>query len=161
MKILHVTNYYDNFKYKFEDFYAYWTHHLLLHPAMCCLLVLMFHYNIHNTWPHCLTAFQDFSQTPRQNQIRADQDSPPSSSACPSVASYISQWEQRVPVDSRSQTRCPGTPHDRSRTPASCTSSVGRRRGQRWAPDTEAPATTVVYGLNLEAGTRVSVCVRT
>ncbi|XP_047437582.1 kinesin-like protein KIF23 isoform X2 [Mugil cephalus] len=109
----------------------------------------------------------DLSQTPRHNQIRADQDShPPSSSSSssssstssyPSVASSISEWEQRLPVESRSQTRYPGTPHDRSRTPAPChsTSSVGRRRGQRWAPDSEAPATTL-YGLNLEAGTRTA-----
>ncbi|XP_042265733.1 kinesin-like protein KIF23 isoform X4 [Thunnus maccoyii] len=120
----------------------------------------------------------DFSQTPSsQNRanVRAVQDpyptssSPPSSSssfstttsssAYPSVASCISDWEQRFPVDSSSQGRQFGTPQYRSRTPAPChsTSSVGRRRGQRWAPDTEAPATTLVYGLDLEAGTRGNV----
>uniref|UniRef100_A0A4W6BQF5 Kinesin-like protein n=1 Tax=Lates calcarifer TaxID=8187 RepID=A0A4W6BQF5_LATCA len=81
-----------------------------------------------------------------------------SSSSYPSVASCISEWEQRLPVNSDSQSRHPGTPQYRSRTPAPChsTSSVGRRRGQRWAPGTEAPATNLVYGLDLEAGTRVS-----
>lgn len=108
--------------------------------------------------------FQDFSQTPsHQNRanVRAVQDPcPTSSSAYPSVSSCISVWEQRFPVDSSSQARHPGTPQYRSRTPAPChsTSSVGRRRGQRWAPDTEAPDTPLVYGLDLEAGTRVSVC---
>uniref|UniRef100_A0A7N6C2T2 Kinesin-like protein n=1 Tax=Anabas testudineus TaxID=64144 RepID=A0A7N6C2T2_ANATE len=88
--------------------------------------------------------------------------SSPSSSAYPSVASSISKWEQRFPVDSSSQARHPGSPQCRSRTPAPfhSTSSVGRRRGQRWAPDTEAPSTTLVYGLDLEAGTRVSLCER-
>ncbi|XP_044045656.1 kinesin-like protein KIF23 isoform X2 [Siniperca chuatsi] len=109
----------------------------------------------------------NFSQTPsHQNRanVRAVQDSYPtsttssSSSAYPSVASCISDWEQRFPVDSSSQARHPGTPQYRSRTPAPChgTSSVGRRRGQRWAPDREATATTLVYGLDLEAGTRTA-----
>nr|XP_019955104.1 PREDICTED: kinesin-like protein KIF23 isoform X2 [Paralichthys olivaceus] len=103
----------------------------------------------------------DLSQTPsHQNRanVRAVQDPYPtsssstsstSSSAYPSVASSISHWEQRFPV----------TPQHRSRTPALChgTSSVGRRRGQRWAKDTEAPATTLVYGLDLEAGRRGNV----
>uniref|UniRef100_A0A4W6BQG0 Kinesin-like protein n=1 Tax=Lates calcarifer TaxID=8187 RepID=A0A4W6BQG0_LATCA len=68
-----------------------------------------------------------------------------SSSSYPSVASCISEWEQRLPVNSDSQSRHPGTPQYRSRTPAPChsTSSVGRRRGQRWAPGTEAPATNL------------------
>uniref|UniRef100_A0A3Q3LZI9 Kinesin-like protein n=1 Tax=Mastacembelus armatus TaxID=205130 RepID=A0A3Q3LZI9_9TELE len=89
----------------------------------------------------------------------ASTSSSTSSSAYPSVASCISKWEQRVPVDSRSQARQPGTPQYRTQTPAPCqsTSSMGRRKGQRWAPDTEAPTTPLVYGLNLEAGTRVSV----
>ncbi|XP_044210437.1 kinesin-like protein KIF23 isoform X4 [Thunnus albacares] len=120
----------------------------------------------------------DFSQTPSSHNranVRAVQDPYPtssspssssssfstttSSSAYPSVASCISDWEQRFPVDSSSQGRQFGTPQYRSRTPAPChsTSSVGRRRGQRWAPDTEAPATTLVYGLDLEAGTRGNV----
>ncbi|XP_018539020.1 kinesin-like protein KIF23 isoform X3 [Lates calcarifer] len=112
----------------------------------------------------------DLSQTPsHQNQanVRAVQDAYPasssttpftSSSAYPSVASCISEWEQRLPVNSDSQSRHPGTPQYRSRTPAPChsTSSVGRRRGQRWAPGTEAPATNLVYGLDLEAGTRTA-----
>uniref|UniRef100_A0A8C4H2D7 Kinesin-like protein n=1 Tax=Dicentrarchus labrax TaxID=13489 RepID=A0A8C4H2D7_DICLA len=109
----------------------------------------------------------DFSQTPsHQNpaSVRAVQDPYPSSttsssSAYPSVASCISDWEQRFPVDSSSQARQPGTPQCRTRNPTPChsTSSVGRRRGQRWAPGTEAPATTLVYGLDLEAGTRGNV----
>ncbi|XP_037647648.1 kinesin-like protein KIF23 isoform X2 [Sebastes umbrosus] len=118
----------------------------------------------------------DFSQTPsHQNRanVRAVQDAYPnsatssfsssssssSSSAYPSVASCISDWEHRFPVDSSNQARLPGTPQYRSRTPAQChgTSSVGRRRGQRWAADTEAPATSLVYGLDLEPGTRGNV----
>ncbi|XP_071345255.1 kinesin-like protein KIF23 isoform X2 [Trachinotus anak] len=109
----------------------------------------------------------DLSQTPsHQNRasVRAVQDPYPtsssttSSSSYRSVASCISQWEQRFPVDSSSQARYPGTPQYRSRTPVPChsTSSVGRRRGQRWAQDTEAPSTTLVYGLDLEAGTRTA-----
>ncbi|XP_039993198.1 kinesin-like protein KIF23 isoform X3 [Xiphias gladius] len=108
----------------------------------------------------------DLSQTPsHQNRanVRAAQDCYPppssttpdtSSSACRSVASCVSEWEQRFPIDSSSQARHPGTPQYRSRTPAPChgTSSVGRRRCQRWAPDTVAP----VYGLDLEAGTRTA-----
>ncbi|XP_034736635.1 kinesin-like protein KIF23 isoform X2 [Etheostoma cragini] len=97
----------------------------------------------------------DFSQTPsHQNpaNVRAVQDAYPTSStsAYPSVASCISDWEHRFPVDSSSQAR--------SRTPVQChgTSSVGRRRGQRLATDTGAPATTLVDGLDLEAGTRTA-----
>lgn len=115
-----------------------------------------------STIPH---PFQDFSQTPsHQNKARVrvfqDPTSTPSSSDYSSVASSISRWEQRFPVDSGSQNRFTGTPQCRSRTPATChsTSSVGHRRGQRRAPGTEVPATTLVYGLDLEAGTRVSVC---
>ncbi|XP_035484708.1 kinesin-like protein KIF23 isoform X5 [Scophthalmus maximus] len=113
----------------------------------------------------------DLSQTPfhpNRANVRAVQDPYPtsssstsstSSSAYPSVASSISDWEQRYPVDSSGKTRHPGTPQSRSRTPAPfhSTSSVGRKRGQRWAPSTEAPATTLVYGLDLEAGTRGNV----
>ncbi|XP_059203024.1 kinesin-like protein KIF23 isoform X1 [Centropristis striata] len=96
--------------------------------------------------------------------VRAVQDPYPTStspssstssftSAYPSVASCISDWENRLPVDSSSQARHPGTPQCRSRTPAPSygTSSVGRRRGHRWVADTE------VYGLDLEAGTRGNV----
>ncbi|XP_034385247.1 kinesin-like protein KIF23 isoform X3 [Cyclopterus lumpus] len=111
----------------------------------------------------------DFIQTPsHQNpaNVRAVQDAYPdtsssssSSSAYPSVSSCISDWEHRFPVDSSSRARHSGTPQYRSRTPAPClgTSSVGRRRGQRWAAETEAPATTLVYGLDLESGTRTGL----
>ncbi|XP_075934946.1 kinesin-like protein KIF23 [Anarhichas minor] len=111
----------------------------------------------------------DFNQTPSHQtraNVRAVQDAFPntsSSSSCssayPSVASCISDWEHRLPVDSSSQARHSETPQYRSRTPAPChgTSSVGRRRGQRWAAETEAPATTLVYGLDLEAGTRTAL----
>ncbi|XP_073319823.1 kinesin-like protein KIF23 isoform X2 [Pagrus major] len=118
----------------------------------------------------------DFSQTPsHQNRanVRAVQDPSPtsscsssfastsssSSSAFPSVASCISDWEHKFPVDSSSQFRQPGTPRYRSRNPAPYqgSSSVGRRRGKHWAPETEAPATTLVYGLDLEAGSRGNV----
>ncbi|XP_073319822.1 kinesin-like protein KIF23 isoform X1 [Pagrus major] len=117
----------------------------------------------------------DFSQTPsHQNRanVRAVQDPSPtsscsssfastsssSSSAFPSVASCISDWEHKFPVDSSSQFRQPGTPRYRSRNPAPYqgSSSVGRRRGKHWAPETEAPATTLVYGLDLEAGSRTA-----
>ncbi|XP_073320571.1 kinesin-like protein KIF23 isoform X1 [Pagrus major] len=117
----------------------------------------------------------DFSQTPsHQNRanVRAVQDPSPtsscsssfastsssSSSAFPSVASCISDWEHKFPVDSSSQFRQPRTPRYRSRNPAPYqgSSSVGRRRGKHWAPETEAPATTLVYGLDLEAGSRTA-----
>ncbi|XP_054476149.1 kinesin-like protein KIF23 isoform X2 [Anoplopoma fimbria] len=110
----------------------------------------------------------DFNQTPsHQNRVnvRAVQDAYPdtsssssssdTSSAYPSVASCISDWEHKFPVDSSGQARHPG---HRSRTPAHChgSSSVGRRRGQRWATETDAPAINLVYGLDLEAGTRTA-----
>uniref|UniRef100_A0A673B9J6 Kinesin-like protein n=1 Tax=Sphaeramia orbicularis TaxID=375764 RepID=A0A673B9J6_9TELE len=68
----------------------------------------------------------------------------------------------RFLVESSSQARNVGTPQHRSRTPAPCrgTSSVGRRRGQRWAPATETPATSLVRGLDLEPGTRAAPPVR-
>ncbi|XP_029353825.1 kinesin-like protein KIF23 isoform X3 [Echeneis naucrates] len=111
----------------------------------------------------------DLCQTPfHQNQVnvRALQDLYPtnssttpstSSSSYRSVASCISDWEQKFPVDSNSEARYTGTPQYRSRTPAPChsTSSVGRRRGHRLAPGTEAP-TTLANGLDLEAGTRTA-----
>ncbi|XP_034077051.1 kinesin-like protein KIF23 isoform X2 [Gymnodraco acuticeps] len=123
---------------------------------------------------------QDFNQTPsHQNRaiVRAAQDPhstssfsstttttfssstcSSSSSVYPSVASCITDWEHKFPVDSSSKTRQLGTPQCSSRTPGPYqgASSVGRRRGQRWAADTEAPAPTV-YGLDLEAGTRGNV----
>ncbi|XP_072237065.1 kinesin-like protein KIF23 [Leuresthes tenuis] len=112
----------------------------------------------------------DLSQTPshlNRANVRAVQDPYPystisSCSSYPSVASCISEWELKFPVDSGSQSRHHGTPQYRSRTPAQyhSTSSVGRRRGQRWAPDTEAPGATLVYGLDLEAGTRTVPPVR-
>ncbi|KAM7014676.1 kinesin-like protein KIF23 isoform 2-T2 [Tautogolabrus adspersus] len=110
----------------------------------------------------------DISQTPSNQyraNVRAVQELYPTSStssAYPSVASCISEWEHRVPVDSSSRARHVGTPQYRSRTPAPCqgTSSVGRRRGQLWAPDSEAPSTTLVYGLDLEAGRRTATPVR-
>ncbi|XP_034535871.1 kinesin-like protein KIF23 isoform X2 [Notolabrus celidotus] len=111
----------------------------------------------------------DVSQTlTNQNRanVRAVQDPSPTSSSSSSsylsVASCISDWEQRFPVDSSSRARHAGTPQYRSRTPTPYqgTSSVGRRRGQRWAPDSEAPAANLVYGLDLEAGTRTAPPVR-
>ncbi|KAM9766219.1 kinesin-like protein KIF23 isoform 2-T2 [Menidia menidia] len=111
----------------------------------------------------------DMSHTPSHLNpftIRAVQDPSPSSpssssssssSSYPSVASCISEWEHKFPVDSVSH---PGTPQVRTRTPAPGHSSVGRRRGQRWAPDAEAPAATLVYRLDLEAGTRTAPPVR-
>ncbi|XP_072321536.1 kinesin-like protein KIF23 [Eucyclogobius newberryi] len=96
---------------------------------------------------------------PQRSHTRAEQISPPpSSSSSPSsspsfsppssqrsVASCISQWEQRRPVEAQ------GTPpQHRSDTPT-C-SRVGRRRGQRWAPGSEIPSP--LYALGLEAGVR-------
>ncbi|XP_076011368.1 kinesin-like protein KIF23 isoform X2 [Genypterus blacodes] len=102
-----------------------------------------------------------FSQTPSRKipiNVRALQDRYPTSSsssssaaasAYPSVASCISDWEQRLPLD---LDRLPGTPQYGSQTPGTC-SSVGRRRGQLWAQESQTPAKTV-YGLDLESGTR-------
>ncbi|XP_077419795.1 kinesin-like protein KIF23 isoform X2 [Vanacampus margaritifer] len=93
----------------------------------------------------------DLRQTPShqsQAKIRAVQDNSPTSSY-PSVATFISEWEQRRPVDS--QYREAGTPqcsHDADR--------ANRRRGQRFASETEAPATRLVHGLDLEAGIRAA-----
>ncbi|XP_027871492.1 kinesin-like protein KIF23 isoform X2 [Xiphophorus couchianus] len=114
------------------------------------------------------TPLSDLGQTPlSQNRasVRGVQDPVPtsapsssssSSSSFPSVASYISDWEQRFPLDSGSQSRQPGTPQFGSRTPTPChgASSVGRRRGRRCAPETEVPHAASVYELNKEAGTR-------
>lgn len=113
-------------------------------------------------WPHSFVTFQDLSHTPShqcQVRIRAFQDPQSSDSPYPSVASCISDWEQKFSVETSSQATHPGTPQYSSRGPAQGTSSVGRRRGQRWAPDNESPATSVVYGLNLEEYKRVSVSV--
>uniref|UniRef100_A0A146YPR1 Kinesin-like protein n=1 Tax=Fundulus heteroclitus TaxID=8078 RepID=A0A146YPR1_FUNHE len=107
----------------------------------------------------------DLGQTPlRLNRatVRAVQDPLPTStpsSSFPSVASCISDWEHRFPTDSGSQSREPGTPQfgNRTLTPCHSASSVGRRRGQRWAPETEAPAAAFVYELDKEAGTRGNV----
>ncbi|XP_061671357.1 kinesin-like protein KIF23 isoform X2 [Syngnathoides biaculeatus] len=104
----------------------------------------------------------DIRQTPshrNQAKIRAAQDdSPTSSSSFPSVATSISDWEQRCPADSDSQYREQWTPLCRSRTPALCngTSGASRRRGQRFASETEAQATRWVHGLDLEAGIRAA-----
>lgn len=112
-------------------------------------------------WPHSTVTFQDLSQTPShrgQVGFRAVQD--PKSSAtsftspCPSVASCISNWEQKFSVKTSSQGKPPGTPQYRGWGTAQGSSSVGRRRGQRWEPEVSTPS--VVYGFNLEAGQRVS-----
>uniref|UniRef100_A0AAZ3P5Q2 Kinesin-like protein n=1 Tax=Oncorhynchus tshawytscha TaxID=74940 RepID=A0AAZ3P5Q2_ONCTS len=78
---------------------------------------------------------------------------PPSSSAGSlSVASVISEWEQRFP-NGRDP---PGTPGAyRTATPYG-SSSVGRRRGQRWAPETEAPGPSHTHGLDLESSSRTT-----
>nr|XP_040024346.1 kinesin-like protein KIF23 isoform X2 [Gasterosteus aculeatus aculeatus] len=104
-----------------------------------------------------------------RGNVRADQDAHPdtssssstTSSAYPSVASCISDWEHRFPVTAASHAMHSGTPPCTSRTPAACrgASSVGRRRGHRWAAETEAAAPTV-YGLDLEPGTRAAAPVR-
>nr|XP_015809079.2 kinesin-like protein KIF23 isoform X2 [Nothobranchius furzeri] len=109
------------------------------------------------------TALPGFNQTPLgQNRVnvRTFQDhyctsTPSTSSPYPSVASCISEWEQKFPIDSGSQSRLHGTPQNQNRTPAPgySTNSVDRRRGQRWAPDTEAPTND----LDRNAGTRGDV----
>lgn len=112
--------------------------------------------NLHNAWPPLPCHFQDSSRTPSHQiraYVRAVPEPEPStySSPYPSVASSISHWEQRVTGDSDSQPWQPATPQRATQTPG--TSSVGRRRGQRYAPST----TPAVYGLDLEAGKMVSV----
>ncbi|XP_045564333.1 kinesin-like protein KIF23 isoform X1 [Salmo salar] len=78
---------------------------------------------------------------------------PPSSSAGSlSVASVISEWEQRFPIGRDP----PGTPGAYGRTTPYGSSSVGRRRGQRWAPETEAPGPSHTYGLDLESSSRTT-----
>ncbi|KAM9826137.1 kinesin-like protein KIF23 isoform X2 [Syngnathus typhle] len=107
----------------------------------------------------------DLRQTPSQQsqaKIRAVQDNAAaatasSTSSYPSVASSISEWEQRCPLDSAtSQYREAGTPQCRSRTPAMCNDATraNRRRGHRFASETDGPATRLVHGLDLEAGIR-------
>uniref|UniRef100_A0A673XFN8 Kinesin-like protein n=1 Tax=Salmo trutta TaxID=8032 RepID=A0A673XFN8_SALTR len=77
---------------------------------------------------------------------------PPSSSAGSlSVASVISEWEQRFPIGRDP----PGTPGSYGRTTPYGSSSVGRRRGQRWAPETEAPGPSHTYGLDLDSRTPI------
>ncbi|XP_055076934.1 kinesin-like protein KIF23 isoform X2 [Periophthalmus magnuspinnatus] len=99
---------------------------------------------------------QTTSHPPHHSHNRAVQVSPPPSSSpsCSppsqrSVASCISQWEQRCPMEVGEQSR-QGTPQHR--TPM-C-SSVGRRRGKHWAPGSQAPATPLFYGLGLETDIR-------
>ncbi|XP_029624155.1 kinesin-like protein KIF23 isoform X1 [Salmo trutta] len=78
---------------------------------------------------------------------------PPSSSAGSlSVASVISEWEQRFPIGRDP----PGTPGSYGRTTPYGSSSVGRRRGQRWAPETEAPGPSHTYGLDLDSSSRTT-----
>uniref|UniRef100_A0A673Z8Y6 Kinesin-like protein n=1 Tax=Salmo trutta TaxID=8032 RepID=A0A673Z8Y6_SALTR len=78
---------------------------------------------------------------------------PPSSSAGSlSVASVISEWEQRFPIGRDP----PGTPGAYGRTTPYGSSSVGRRRGQRWAPETEAPGPSHTYELDLESSSRTT-----
>ncbi|XP_062860709.1 kinesin-like protein KIF23 isoform X2 [Trichomycterus rosablanca] len=59
----------------------------------------------------------------------------PSSSSL-SVASCISEWEQRVPQTDRQES--PSPPHSSSRAQGP-PSSIGRRRGRCWARDCEVP----------------------
>lgn len=156
-KNLHVTNYCGGLKHNF---------------CVCTSLALFLNYsviylsspgtpNIHNAWPHSLLTFQDLRQTScRQNRfnVKAIHVTPPPS-PYPSVSSCISDWEYKLLVDSSSQDRYPGTPQHRSWTPGppQGTKSVGRRQGQRWTPDTQAPAATFVDGVDIDAQKRVSV----
>uniref|UniRef100_A0A8L0DNC2 Kinesin-like protein n=1 Tax=Oncorhynchus mykiss TaxID=8022 RepID=A0A8L0DNC2_ONCMY len=79
---------------------------------------------------------------------------PPSSSAGSlSVASVISEWEQRFPIGRDP----PGTPGAYGTATPYGSSSVGRRRGQRWAPETEAPGPSHTHGLDLESSSRGDV----
>lgn len=117
-------------------------------------------------WPHYFVTFQDLGQTPsHQSKVgfRAVQEPKSSTtsftSSNPSVASCISNWEQKFSLITSSQDTPPRTPHYSGKGSAQGTSSVGRRRGHRWEPGSEVPATSVVYGYNLEAGQRVSASV--
>ncbi|XP_056871912.1 kinesin-like protein KIF23 isoform X3 [Takifugu flavidus] len=95
----------------------------------------------------------DMSQTSSRKypvRFRAVQD--PKPSTYPSVASCISDWEHKFSVETSGH-----PPQYGDSGPSQGTSSVGRRRGQRWAPDTEVPTTSVVCGLNLEADKRGNV----
>uniref|UniRef100_H2V1A8 Kinesin-like protein n=1 Tax=Takifugu rubripes TaxID=31033 RepID=H2V1A8_TAKRU len=95
----------------------------------------------------------DMSQTSSRKypvRFRAVQD--PKPPTYPSVASCISDWEHKFSVETSGH-----PPQYGDSGPSQGTSSVGRRRGQRWAPDTEVPTTSVVCGLNLEADKRGNV----
>uniref|UniRef100_A0A8K9V928 Kinesin-like protein n=1 Tax=Oncorhynchus mykiss TaxID=8022 RepID=A0A8K9V928_ONCMY len=69
-----------------------------------------------------------------------------------SVASVISEWEQRFPIGRDP----PGTPGAYGTATPYGSSSVGRRRGQRWAPETEAPGPSHTHGLDLESSSRTT-----
>ncbi|XP_076848383.1 kinesin-like protein KIF23 isoform X2 [Brachyhypopomus gauderio] len=74
--------------------------------------------------------------------LRPGPPSPSTSSV--SVASCISEWEQRVPQSDRQGS--PSPPHARSRAQG-LPSSLGRRRGRCWAPDWEVPVRPADVGL--------------
>ncbi|KAG7283792.1 hypothetical protein CRUP_034416, partial [Coryphaenoides rupestris] len=105
--------------------------------------------------PGSLRAAQD----PYQDPSSTPTITTTTSSSSLSVASCISDWEHRFPLDSR-QRRQPETPQYGSRTPGPYfggSSSVGRRRGQCWAADAETPTTASARRLGLESGTRTAV----
>ncbi|KAJ7994659.1 hypothetical protein DPEC_G00251770 [Dallia pectoralis] len=80
-----------------------------------------------------------------RNQVIRDGQSQhqdlPGGTGC--TASVISEWEQRFPVDRAP----PGTPGGHGGGTPYESSSVGRRRGQQWAPETEAQGPGHTYGL--------------
>ncbi|XP_066557291.1 kinesin-like protein KIF23 isoform X2 [Amia ocellicauda] len=72
-----------------------------------------------------------------------------SPSSIVSVASYISDWEQRVPQSSQQSSQSPFT--CRIRAPERETpSSLGRRRGRAWAADSEVPVRPSDVDVDLE-----------
>lgn len=85
--------------------------------------------------------------TPR---VRPAPLSPSTSSV--SVASCISEWEQRTPQANRQGS--PSPPHGRSRVQG-LPESLGRRRGRLWARDCEMPVQPADVDLE-ESGYRVS-----
>ncbi|XP_010873713.2 kinesin-like protein KIF23 isoform X1 [Esox lucius] len=100
--------------------------------------------------PSSMPDWQTPSTSRHRHQVMTAQVLPPSSSSLSSssasglsVASVVSEWEQRFPVG-----RAPsGTPEGSGGGTSCGSSSVGRRRGKQWVPETEAPGPSHAYGL--------------
>ncbi|KAL1007666.1 hypothetical protein UPYG_G00089890 [Umbra pygmaea] len=94
------------------------------------------------------------STSQHHHQVRTAQPPHPTSTSAGSlsVASVVSNWEQRFPVN-----RAPETPAAHEGGAQCASSRVGRRRGQQWASETEAPGTSNSYVPDLESRTRPTV----